>query len=385
MHHSVIRPLSDTGNTMRIPILMCRTLLSIFAVAVLSACTLPYRQPVMETRTGRVEFMGVSSLLKDAARADILLVHGMCTHDESWARSSLETLAKELGAQPPEITQIRVPESQAVVFVANFAARAGSVHASAILWSPITASLKSQLCYDETDKSPLCVHSRPYPYTRATLNRQMKDTLLNDCLSDALIYQGESRELISQQMQKAILVAESSAQSGNNDRVPLAVVTDSLGSKIAFDALYKMTISSDETQRSAGIATLERTTLVFMRANQLPILGLADQVIATPGMRAPSQTRYPADPLGAALSRTRSRANAQPRQVVAFTDPNDLLSYILTPSGLGNGYEIIDVVVSNQPTLLGVVERPDTAHTTYAANPAVLRLIACGYPNKNCP
>jgi hypothetical protein len=57
-------------------------------------------------------------------------------------------------------------------------------------------------------------------------------------------------------------------------------------------------------------------------------------------------------------------------QIVAFTDPNDLLSYRLTPEAVGNdGVQMANVIVSNAPTYLGFLERPDTAHCGYAGNP----------------
>lgn len=64
--------------------------------------------------------------------------------------------------------------------------------------------------------------------------------------------------------------------------------------------------------------------------------------------------------------------------MVAFTDPNDLLSYALHEWAPLAPFPLADVIVSNEPTLFGYVERPDTAHTGYRDNRAVMRLIACG-------
>jgi hypothetical protein len=65
--------------------------------------------------------------------------------------------------------------------------------------------------------------------------------------------------------------------------------------------------------------------------------------------------------------------------LVAFTDPNDLLSYRLLPSRYAvPGIDVADVLVSNDWTYLGLLELPNTAHTDYRLNQDVTRLIACG-------
>jgi len=73
------------------------------------------------------------------------------------------------------------------------------------VWSPLTTPLKGQLCYDQTQKSSTCPPSeaaKAYPYDRARLNRELKDVILDDGLSDALIYQGKARDEINAQMQR---------------------------------------------------------------------------------------------------------------------------------------------------------------------------------------
>jgi hypothetical protein len=72
---------------------------------------------------------------------------------------------------------------------------------------------------------------------------------------------------------------------------------------------------------------------------------------------------------------------APPLIMVAFTDPNDLLSYTLPPNRYaGQGLTLYNILVSNAPTYLGLLERPDLAHLDYLTNPDVSRLIACGQP-----
>lgn len=350
----------------------------------LSSCSTPYKEAVVVAADGKPEFPGIYQLLGSKPDVDVLMVHGMCTHDEAWVRESISALAAQLGDHStPAIRPQPVPGTKVTIFRADIAASAGQAHVAALLWSPITAELKSSLCYDQSDKSALCLRqpraSAPYPYKRASLNQGLKDGLLDDCLADALIYQGKSREAISEQVQAAIALALSGGTAGGAR--PLVVMTDSLGSKVAFDALFRLTVSPTDGPRAAAARAVERIEMVFMRANQLPILALADRSISP--NTALAIDRFPADPIGAVLSlKKRAFVAAPSNRVVAFTDPNDLLSYILTPTSFAkNGqYALVDVIVSNQPTYFGLVERPDLAHTSYSTNPAVVRLIACGLP-----
>ena len=67
-----------------------------------------------------------------------------------------------------------------------------------------------------------------------------------------------------------------------------------------------------------------------------------------------------------------------PPQVVAFTDPNDLLSYpqVRSKPADTHRYRVVDVIVSNDWTWLGLLERPDRAHGWYDRTSTVL--IGCG-------
>jgi hypothetical protein len=70
-----------------------------------------------------------------------------------------------------------------------------------------------------------------------------------------------------------------------------------------------------------------------------------------------------------------------PLTVVAFTDPNDLLSYRLVPEAIGTAdVRLINVILSNAPTIGGWVERPDVAHMGYGDNPWVMRYLVEGHP-----
>ena len=69
-----------------------------------------------------------------------------------------------------------------------------------------------------------------------------KDRLVNDCLADAMIYQGKPRIDINERMQAAIVQAVNTTggRPATAPDSPVVVITDSVGSKITFDAIYKL-------------------------------------------------------------------------------------------------------------------------------------------------
>jgi hypothetical protein len=72
--------------------------------------------------------------------------------------------------------------------------------------------------------------------------------------------------------------------------------------------------------------------------------------------------------------------------VVAFIDPNDLLSFRLVPRS--DRGRVINFVVSNDVTYLGYAELPTTAHCNYIRNGYVMRAVVFGYaggPPKSGP
>ncbi|KIO50270.1 hypothetical protein [Nitrosospira sp. NpAV] len=382
-----------------------RAVVLLSSVSLLFACSTPFKNPAFESRpSGETKFHGISQLVAVAPNhtLDVLMVHGMCTHSAEWAKDSIKQLNLILGGEPdPQVETTQVDGTQVTLYQSNLSVDGGNVRTSALVWSPVVAPLKHQLCADQTKKSKTCTDSgfsKPaYPYERATFNRKLKDRLLNDCLADAIIYQGKSRDAIVQQVQKAILTAVSSLNRESasaydfniaaTESTPLVFITESLGSKITFDAIYKLIHSEEKNAKAAGLRTFDRTALVFMGANQMPILALADQSLDGTSFFLTNSANYPTDPLAALIAIKKMRpsltAPSIPK-VIAFSDPNDLFSYILVPSKEVATYDVVDVVVSNKNTYFGFFEPPETAHTTYLANPSVMRLIACGTEKIRC-
>jgi len=363
-------------------------------LALLVGCTTPFHPPVFVY--GAPDFPGLVEVVERSGSrpVDVVLVHGMCTHDAKWAKEAVDLLVEavdsslkpSVGERPllptePDSVQV-VKRTEQIV--------GGTIRFTALVWSPLTARLKQQLAYDSTGTPTDCSASGECKPRRARLNGQLKDGLLNDCLADALIYQGQSHATIKQKMVDAIsqVIEESQVQARNagTSPGPLVLVSESLGSKLAFDALSDMLgPQASGRARAAGLRARERLAVVFMGANQIPILSLAEQNIAH---RAPGflpEDAPPTDSLQRFLRTMRTPPLAgrefSKMTLVAFTDPNDLLSYRLQASRYaGPSVEIADVLVSNASTYFGFLERPDTAHKGYRSNTDVATNIACGRP-----
>jgi len=271
----------------------------------------------------------------------------------------------------------------------------------AIVWSPVTAPFKRSLCYDVANQKRAASCTKddgkyPYEYDRVAINSVLKDVLLNDCLADAVVYAGKAggrvQETLAEGLQRVF------DASNNND--PLFLISESLGSKMLFDTVMKLGPTRDElsiseaTQRTS-LATKMAPRLVelFMGANQMPLLALADK--ADPAFSPEAMTAGPVDDSLAAFARLYEQMQATRMElldlppdekkiklhVTAFSDPNDLLSYPLRDKRRDMSalpYTVTDVIVSNSPGMLGVLENPMEAHQGYRNNRDVLSIIACG-------
>jgi hypothetical protein len=343
------------------------------SLILLAACSTPYR-PAVVVRDS-TPFSGIAGVIAgDPGRpVDVILVHGICTHDTSWADKSIDQVAGIVDAHAPP-SKAAAGGIQLVEATRQVAG--GTVRFHAIVWSALTANLKHQLDYDNTGTPTDCAVDTVCKPKRAKYNGIVKDWLLNDCLSDAMIYEGESHEAMRDAMVDTVSrVIEASP----NDAGTLVVVAQSLGSKMLFDALSAMLESNQPHTQELGQQAARRLGLIFMAGNQMPILGMAEQSMVARAMPAQDALQRFLD-----LRRRQAapRAGSVSRLgVVAFTDPNDLLSYRLLPARYAApDVAVADVLVSNARSWLGLLENPLTAHMNYRDTPDVDALIACGYP-----
>jgi hypothetical protein len=362
------------------------------AALMVVGCATPYATPELDPVD--LPFVGIGHALAARGSADVLLVHGMCTHDASDLQEAVASLGLALHMKPDDAKDVTLsavwPDAAgAQLYSVNLTGATHTVRTFALLWSPIaTAYKKARLCYDVSEPTDSCADAdAAYRRPRARLNARVKNVLLDDCLADATFYVGtEGRRSLTSAAYRAVATALAGGRdSAGNEAETLAIaatsttpfflISHSLGSKIVADALQ------DKRDVVSLDAALGRTHQVFMQANQLAMLSIGETPIG-------ASARIPqSDAIGQLMNRI-MKAREQnafmrdqpPLKLVAFSDPNDLLSWGLRGAAAEvGGVPVVDVWVSNAPTVLGAVENPLKAHVGYARNPAVTRLMACGW------
>jgi len=391
-----------------------RVFLSLAALSFLG-CTTRYSTPEIKGNPP-TRAIGIAEVLNqdDINEIDVLMIHGMCTHDKNWVADSNNNLLKVLKIDKKTDASSLQPTavfSQTELYSLTFEKGNKRLRTHSIVWSPDTVPLKSKLCYDQsaarTGSTAYCLGKPDYPYKRSTLSSLLKSRLLDDCLADAMVFAGPARQKIMDQVAEAITYAagirapdkarRGLLRQGEAEETPLFIISESLGSKILFDTLSDMIAKNRERLVSQ---TMARVTQIYMTANQIPVLSLAAPVGGAK-LRETGASGIGTDSLNILLQQLKTKTAVQPKprsiksllppgsmQVVAFSDPNDLLSYGLRGSGHeeNENYMIIDVFVSNAPTWFGLVENPLRAHLGYRDNKAVNTIIACGIPEMaGCP
>lgn len=206
-------------------------------------------------------------------------------------------------------------------------------------------------------------------------NRKLKQEIMDWGLSDAVIALGPMRHYLRMTMDKAFDYAD---QGGENDQ--FVVVSESLGSFIVMDAYER---SADGKSKSRTAEVLDKTTDLYFFANQFALLelarisglpdsfGLAPDDTATPRVSPLQQWATPAT---ASLTPTSAPAR---RQVVAFSDPSDALTYYLPCDAVDRTCKspttkVLNVYDQNALHWLGLLENPAKAHVGHTTNDKVL-------------
>ncbi|MBV1934342.1 MAG: hypothetical protein KUG59_06615 [Parvibaculaceae bacterium] len=384
-------------------------LLSMFALALFSfipGCTKPYETPVFDdgkeelgASHENVRFTGLASQLKGQNTVRVFWVHGMCHHDDKWAEHKLQALRSALDVMPASNVDISGnmgdPSNDEMIRI--------GLHIDFPLWSSKTANLKGEL----KDSEDFVVKSfenpgSDFPYTRAKLNRKVKQKLMNDCLADAVIMAGVNRKQTYEYVREGLctflggkFTGPKECRLADNEApdTKRAIIAESLGSKIVADAVYDLEPAPGLVQEKIFEARLSTIRQIFLVSNQIPFLSLAGDPEDRSKNQSEDETESkPEDPLQRMVSRILKKASAvnqtAPIQIVAFTDPNDLLSYRLTEESFPDKKKVrlVNVIVSNgytiSPLIIPSFERPDLAHCDYFGNPHVLGMIVMGNPGQ---
>jgi len=358
-------------------------------------------------------YEGVAPALENQASAPsrtlkVLMVHGIGKHLPGYSGRLQDKLTAALGLDvvqendkdftllpPPPRPDLNLGDQPlGTLRVKRYTNKSGSRELLfyELTWSMLIDPTKAALAYDTTAE---------YAYHRATLNRTAKE-FIDSHIPDPIIYTGDLHQKILAAVGQSLCwmisgdwnVLPASGQQrcspleGDKARYvredTLAIITHSLGSRIALDALQAVAASGLQQQlgqqRHPLAQALQNTVIpVYMLANQLPLLQLGFVQSDVTGQR----DRY----CQAGGDRYDQRRFRQVR-IIAFSDPNDLLSYAIPP-GFAEEFidsrlcpEVVNVTVNVAPVtalpVIGDFADPLAAHNDYEADERVIGLITHG-------
>ena len=392
----------------------------------LAACSNPYATPERQPDRG---FLGAADYLDPRFQPDpsrprvrAILTHGMCsdTHRAnangrrpSWVKLRARQIASALGGSvdlPAEIEpteEYHLPGADPVTggvqrYDVKIETPGGVIEAVLLIWGRQVDRYRENLAYENTRHGP----DAPDAPIRARLNARIKSELMNRCLIDAVVYLGENGDPIRRNMRAALCDTlggsfEAVGAGGNPrrpdicrrpvaDPTPTVLIPESLGSTILFEAFNGL---DDGAGRARIAASLGSVRAIYLAANQFPLLSQARVPDLAPGPTALRRARAPEGALESFLALLARRPTlralrtgevppeAERIQLVAITDPNDVLGYRLDPEAFAGdrhpGIEMTNVLVSNAATWFGLLANPIAAHSNTARD-QVFRLIALG-------
>jgi hypothetical protein len=360
-------------------------------------------------------FPGIeASLAKSQGKTKVLMVHGVGDHVPGYTTQFLEKLAKQLNLNERSDIDKNIQLSAPLFPGRNL----GNLRVTRLLneeagkeltfyeltWSVISRPEKELLAYDTSGE---------YDFRRARLNSLMKK-FSNDVGPDPIIYLGQSREPILAAFAQsfcwmatgdweALPASGTHRCAGLNDsniahiaHDDYVILSHSLGSRITIDGMQRiahMLANQEQYAKALGnkvmvteksIAALQnKHILMVMLSNQLPMLQLGRELPEVTGQSA----NY-CDPKGDRYHKRLVRETS----ILAFTDPNDLLSYGIPPdfsekfldSRLCSRITNVNINIAKVMDAFGISDlaNPMAAHVGYDTDDRVIALIANGIGNQ---
>jgi hypothetical protein len=335
-----------------------------------------------------------------ADKLKVLMVHGIGNHAPGYSRRLQDGLIAEYGFESMDeiIRTIDMrhplyPDSLGVLRVHRYMDLESSREMLfyELTWDSIVDQEKQLLSFDYSTEASV---------KRAPFNHTLK-TFINNTVPDALMYNTKYRGPIQLSVAQAIcwILSEKWEDLPNNqeshcsvsdsnylsqfDQSNFAIISHSLGSRISLDALQESMqhISKRPDFQSISDQFKNKPMYLYMLSNQLPLLQLGQEL-----PQVHDQTRSYCTSDGDKYDERFS----EKLQIVAFSDPNDLFIYAVSPD-YANRYidSRICPVVTNvtiqiaevRNFLLGTSEvaNPLVAHSDYEIDSRVLKMMVSGF------
>jgi len=334
----------------------------------------------------------------------VLYVHGIGTHEPGHGVQLMRNLATSLSLD------IQAPRHKRIELKSRVdpAAELGEVNLYRftddsrkrdlvfyeLTWSAINQDAKDAVAFDD---------SEVYRSRRASINQAIR-TFVNDVTPDPIAFAGNTGGQIQLSIGQAMcwmwrgtwsdLPEETAGETCDPDEAfgsratidDVAIITHSLGSRATMDALQSVVrrvddaaVVADPDVRRLTDALKERKIQLFMLSNQLPLLEAGQDHQEVTGA---TQTYCGPD------APKRAQRFVKSLQMVAFSDPNDVMSYPIpaewvdryVDSRLCPVVSNVTINIADVNSLLGFGELADplTAHTGYGADERVGGLLAQG-------
>lgn len=368
-----------------------------------------------DTRVCKVSgkpFVGIApSLLKQHGKTKILMIHGVGDRLPGYATEFLGKLAKELNVT----AKANVYKDIQLVSPLDTEKNLGNLRVNRLqnadgskellfyelTWAEITRAQKALLGFD---------NSGEYSFQRAGVNDLLKK-FSNDTGPDPIIYLGDSRVPILRSFSQAfcwmgkdgwdqipndsrVACKTTDSFSENTSQDDFIFISHSLGSRITIDGLQRLasvlenpkkysTTSYDVTPPTRMRQLLQKKKIqIFMLSNQLPMLQLGRELPDISGQKAAYCSSNG--------SHYRSRLFNE-TSIVAFSDPNDLLSYAI-PHNFSEKYldsrlcmNVTNVNINVAKVIdtfgMGDFANPLDAHLGYSTDDRIIAMIANGIGN----
>jgi hypothetical protein len=364
-------------------------------------------------------FPGVAASLKNATPAApkttrLIIVHGIGAQQPGYSERLQRNLATHLGLDiidpilksialkaPPDAKTTAPGIDLGSLRISRFSNTAGAeLLTFELTWAELLADERKAIAFDDYGISAR---------TRADLNKSLK-SLINS-FTDPLAYNGSKGGVIRGSMLQALCWVGRGAWSDYPDAGAEAcswrdtkrnviqsddilISTHSLGSRVALDSMQALGTLRDslgnDLKARAGLQALDslrdKDVTLFMLANQLPLLQMGEP----PPAVAKQSAAYCS--LNAPKIKDRWFKSVS---IVAFSDPNDILSYTIPQSFTADFMDSrlcaattnVVVSVARQVSLaLTSIASPQVAHTAYDNDQRVLSLMTHGLgPNQPPP